>query len=300
MTAAAHIPAANWRLKTRVLNFSTIPCVMGIVNVTPDSFSDGGDFFSHERAIEHGLRLAAEGAEILDIGGESTRPYAMPVDAEEELRRVLPVVTALARKTNVPLSIDTSKAAVAEACLHAGAEIINDVTAGTGDPRMIRVARDTGAAICAMHMKETPQTMQIAPQYNNVAAEVRAYLAERKSELIRGGVEPAKICLDPGIGFGKTHEHNLELMRKCAQLHELGCPIMVGHSRKGFIGKVIRQDCELRGAAIEEDLDVRGAGTIGAACSLALQGVQILRVHEVRAVRAALVLFLRCRAAGPG
>ena len=184
---------------------------MGILNVTPDSFSDGGRFFDAKAAVEHGLRLVAEGADLLDVGGESTRPGAAPVDAQEELRRVAPVVEELCRKTDVPLSIDTSKASVARHAIDAGAEIINDVTALAGDPDMIPLAVETGCAVCVMHSRGTPRTMQDNPVYADVVAEVLEYLRLRRDALQAAGIEPDRIAVDPGIGFGKTTEHNLQL-----------------------------------------------------------------------------------------
>jgi len=272
--------ATSWRLRTRTIEFGKRPLVMGIVNVTPDSFSDGGRHFETERAIDRALELVQNGAELLDIGGESTRPYSAPVGEQEELSRVLPVVRAVCKDVAVPVSIDTSKAAVAAACVAAGAEIINDVTALLGDPRMIDVARDTGVGICLMHMQGTPQTMQDNPTYQDVVADVREYLRGRVEALLATGIERERICLDPGIGFGKTHQHNLTLLANCWRFHELGFPLLVGHSRKGFIGKLLGN----------KDAD-RTAGTIGVACSLAKQGVQIIRVHDVRVIREALLLF---------
>jgi dihydropteroate synthase len=253
---------------------------MGIVNVTPDSFSDGGKFFDIERAIEHGRLLAAEGADLLDIGGESTRPYSTPVEAEAELQRVLPVVEALVQQVAIPISIDTSKALVAQAALEAGAEVINDVTGLSGDSAMIEVARVSDAGVCAMHMRGTPQTMQDDPSYDDVVQDILRYLRERRDALLSAGIARERICLDPGIGFGKTHQHNLTLMAHCWRFHELECPLLVGHSRKGFIGKVLG----------DPDAD-RTQGTVGAALALASQGVQIIRVHDVRAVREALLLY---------
>jgi dihydropteroate synthase len=253
---------------------------MGIVNVTPDSFSDGGRFYDPVAAIDHALELVANGADILDIGGESTRPYSEPVSETDELARVLPVVEAVRAQTSVPVSIDTSKASVAKACLAAGAEIINDVTALFGDSGMAAVAHETGAGVCIMHMQGTPQTMQDNPTYGDVVGEVHEFLRDRLEALVAAGLDRQRICLDPGIGFGKTHEHNITLVANCRRFHDLGRPLLVGHSRKGFIGKLIG----------DKSAD-RTAGTIGVACSLAAQGVQILRVHDVRAVREALVLF---------
>jgi dihydropteroate synthase len=263
-----------------VLEFGRQPVVMGIVNATPDSFSDGGRFFDPQAAIDHGLRLVDDGADILDVGGESTRPYAQPVEADEERRRVIGVVQALAERTDVPISADTSKAIVAAEALAAGAEIINDVTAFTGDPAMLPLAVETGCGVCAMHMLGTPQTMQNDPRYDDVVAEVCAYLAGRRDALIAAGIDASRIALDPGIGFGKAHEHNITLIGHCGKLHELGCPLLVGHSRKGFIGKLIG----------EKDADLT-AGTLGVSLALARVGVQVLRVHDVSATRQALATY---------
>lgn len=253
---------------------------MGIVNVTPDSFSDGGRCFDPQRAVEHGLRLVADGADLLDIGGESTRPGSLPVPTEEELRRTTPVIAALAKQVDVPLSIDTTKAAVAQGALEAGAQIVNDITALSGDPEMTRVVAQSRAAVCLMHMQGTPRTMQNNPTYVDVVAEVMAYLTQRRDRLIEAGFAPDQIAVDPGIGFGKTLEHNLELLRQSWRLHSLGCPVLVGPSRKGFLGKVLGDPAA-----------DRTMGTIGVALSLARQGVQVLRVHDVAAVRQAITLF---------
>jgi dihydropteroate synthase len=253
---------------------------MGIVNVTPDSFSDGGRFLAAEAAVEHGLALAAEGADLLDIGGESTRPYSQSVGKDEELRRVIPVIERLARQLQIPISIDTSKAAVARTAIGAGAEIVNDITALEGDAGMIDVVCESGAGMCVMHMQGTPQTMQDRPTYNDVVGEVIEYLRKRRDALVAAGVEMDRICLDPGIGFGKTHQHNLMLMANCCRFHALGCPLLVGHSRKGFLGKLIGDDASDRTNA-----------TVGAALALAVHGVQIIRVHDVRPVREALLAF---------
>ncbi len=273
--------ATRWRLRTRTLEFGRLPLLMGIVNVTPDSFSDGGKFLDPQRAVAHALALVADGADLLDIGGESTRPYAESVSMAEELRRVIPVIEALAAAVNVPISIDTSKAVIAEAAIAAGAEIINDVTGLEGDPAMLPVAVKSQVGVCAMHMQGTPQTMQDHPRYHNVVRDIRDYLVARRDALLGAGISRERLCLDPGIGFGKTHQHNLTLMANCWQFHELGCPLLVGHSRKGFLAKVIGD--------AEQD---RTAATAGSALSLARQGVQVVRVHDVRPVREALLAFV--------
>jgi dihydropteroate synthase len=276
--------AVAWKLRTRTLELGRRVLVMGIVNVTPDSFSDGGEFFSREAAVGRAVELLNEGADILDIGGESTRPYATPVSEQEELERVLPVIEEVVRwRPQAVISVDTSKAVVARAAIGAGAEIINDVTGLAGDPEMLEVAKESGAGVCVMHMQGTPQTMQNDPKYTDVVREVGDYLRKRRDELVAAGIQRERICLDPGIGFGKTHEHNIELMRNCWRFHELGCPLLVGHSRKGFIGKLIG----------DKEAD-RTAGTIGGALALAVQGVQIIRVHDVASVRQALDVFAAC------
>jgi dihydropteroate synthase len=253
---------------------------MGIVNVTPDSFSDGGRFLEPSAAVEHGLQLAEGGADLLDVGGQSTRPGAETVGPDEELRRVMPVISALAEHTFVPISVDTDKADVAREALAAGAEVINDVTGLQGGPAIQSLAVESGCGVCVMHMRGTPQTMQHAPVYDDVVEEIYAYLAERLETLTAAGIEQARIAVDPGIGFGKTLDHNLTLLSNVSRFHDLGCPVMIGHSRKRFIGEVFGD--------LEAD---RTAGTIGVALSLARQGVQILRVHDVAAVRQALLLF---------
>ncbi len=273
----------GWKLRSRLLLAGRVPLLMGVVNVTPDSFSDGGRFFDPARAVEHGLRLAAEGADLLDVGGMSTRPGSEPIDPGEELRRILPVIVSLARQTPTPISVDTYRASVAAEALAAGAEAINDVTALTGDADMPALAAESGCGVCAMHMLGTPQTMQRDPRYADVVAEVSGYLAGRRDALAAGGVEQARIALDPGIGFGKTTQHNLTLLRQIGRFHALGCPLLVGPSRKRFLGEAIGQ-C---------DAD-RTAGTIGAALALARAGVQVLRVHDVAAVRQALAAFAAC------
>ena len=266
-----------WKLKTKTLAITQTPLVMGIVNATPDSFSDGGHYLAAQAAIDHGLRLAAEGAAIIDVGGESTRPYSQPVSTAQEIGRVVPVVQGIASQTDVPISIDTSKAAVATAAIEAGAEIINDVTGLTGDPNMLQVAAKSGVGVCAMHMQGTPLTMQENPQYTNVVEEVAEYLRQRKSCLLNAGIPMEKICLDPGIGFGKTHQHNLQLLVGCEAFLELACPILIGHSRKGFIGQLLG-DKEAE----------RDSGTLAISLLMAQKGMHILRLHQVGPTVAAL------------
>jgi dihydropteroate synthase len=271
--------AAIWRLRTRTLELPRRPLLMGIINVTPDSFSDGGQFLELAAAVEQARKLVAEGAELLDVGGESTRPGAEPVHEDEEIGRVLPVIRELMNEVEIPLSVDTRKARVAAAAIEAGAEIINDV-GGFGDPTMIEVAASSGAGVCVMHMQGTPETMQRQPTYGDVVAEVQAFLCERRDALVAAGVKQERICLDPGIGFGKTYEHNLALLRSCHSLHALGCPVLVGHSRKRFLGTMLG-----------DDTGDRTEAGVGVALALAGQGVQILRVHDVRPVREALLAF---------
>jgi dihydropteroate synthase len=254
---------------------------MGVVNVTPDSFSDGGLFLDPGAAIAHGLALVEEGAEILDVGGESTRPGAQPVAEAEELRRVGPVVEGLAG-SGAQISIDTSKASVARAALEAGAALVNDVTALRGDPEMAAVVAQSGAECCLMHMRGEPRTMQRGggPQYEDVVAEVKAFLDERLAFAVGEGISEGLVLLDPGIGFGKTLEHNLQLLRRLDELAALGRPLVVGTSRKSFLGRILPE------ATIAERLP----GTI-ATCVLAYErGASVLRVHDVAPVRAALAV----------
>lgn len=253
--------------------------VMGVINVTPDSFSDGGLFADQEAAIAQGIRLWREGADFLDVGGESTRPGSEPVNAAEETRRVLPVIEALAAKTQAVISIDTTKAAVARAALGAGATIINDVTALRGDPDMLPLAVESGAAVVLMHMLGTPKTMQKDPRYGDVVAEVKAFLARAAQDAIAAGVAPSRIVVDPGIGFGKTVAHNLTLIRHLGELGELGYPVLLGASRKAFIGALTGR----------EPLE-RLWGTMGVHVAGALMGAQIVRVHDVAPLKEALTM----------
>ncbi len=250
---------------------------MGIVNVTPDSFSDGGRYLDPEAAIAHGLELAAAGADVLDVGGESTRPGAAAVGVEEELARVLPVVSALAGAGH-RVSIDTSKAAVAERALAAGAAIVNDVTA-FGDPAMAAVCAEAGAGLILMHMKGTPRTMQDDPSYDDVVVEVRDFLAERLAAAVAAGVAAERVWVDPGIGFGKTVDHNLELIERLGELRELGRPVVLGASRKRFLG-------ELTG----REVDGRLAASLAVAVLGVGNGADVLRVHDVGPTRDALTV----------
>jgi dihydropteroate synthase len=261
---------------------------MGIVNVTPDSFSDGGRFLDPGAAIAHGLEMAAQGADILDVGGESTRPGAEPVSAEEELRRVLPVIEGLAG-AGVPsqLSIDTSKASVAEAALAAGASLVNDVSAFRADPRMGELVAASGAECCLMHMLGEPRTMQLDPRYDDVVDDVKSFLAQRLRFAVAEGVPEHKIVIDPGIGFGKTEEHNLELLRRLGELRELGRPIMIGTSRKLFLGRI-----QARAAGSVEPPDVahRLGGTVASNVLAYERGARVFRIHDVAPVRDALAV----------
>src|SRR4051812_8415124 len=252
--------------------------LMGVVNVTPDSFSDGGLYLDPEAAIAHGRELADAGAEILDVGGESTRPGAEPVGEDEELRRVVPVIQGL-RGAGSRISVDTSKAAVAAAALDAGAEIVNDVTALRGDRGMASLCAERGATVVLMHMLGEPRTMQDDPRYDDVVADVKAFLAERLEAAVAAGIDEERVWLDPGIGFGKTDAHNMELLRRLAELRGLGRPLVVGTSRKSFIGRVDGSPA-----------DQRLGGTIASSVLAAAEGADVLRVHDVAEVRQALAV----------
>jgi dihydropteroate synthase len=280
----------EWHLADRVLSIDR-PLVMGIVNVTSDSFSDGGQHPTPDLAIAHALGLLDQGADVLDIGGESTRPGSQPVSLDAELSRVVPVVTALAKRTRTPLSIDTSKAEVARQCLRAGALIINDVTALRGDPDMAAVVRDFQAGVIVMHMLGTPQTMQLNPLYGDVLADLSVFFQERLQAAVEIGIAAARMVLDPGIGFGKTDLHNLEILARLPELQKLGRPICLGVSRKGFAGRLL-------GRSVEERL----AASLAAACHAVCHGAaQVFRVHDVAATRdcVRLLQVLRQRETNP-
>ena len=238
-----------WRARQFTFRFPRPALVMGIVNVTPDSFSDGGRFLDTEAAVEHALQLLREGAEILDIGGESTRPGAAPVTEEEERRRVLPVIERLVDRVQVPLSIDTQKPAVARAALAAGASIVNDIAANRDDDAMWRVVAEFGAGYIAMHMQGTPQTMQATPHYADVVAEIEVFFADRLARVANAGVSPEQVVLDVGIGFGKALEHNLQLLASLRRFTKLQRPLLLGVSRKSFIGKLLGTEAPQRGPA---------------------------------------------------
>lgn len=254
--------------------------IMGVVNVTPDSFSDGGQYLDSAAAIAHGLELEAEGAVILDVGGESTRPGAAPVAEDEEVRRVIPVIEGLiAAGSRAQISIDTSKSEVAARALTSGATFVNDVTAFRGDPEIVSVVAEARADCCLMHMLGTPRTMQVDPRYEDVVGDVKAFLEERMAFAIAHGVAEDRIMVDPGIGFGKTVEHNLELLRRLGELVELGRPVVIGTSRKSFLGKITGRD-----------VDDRVAATVATNVLAYERGARVFRVHDVAPVRDALAV----------
>jgi len=255
------------------------PLVMGVVNVTPDSFSAGGRFLDSEAAAAHGLALSAAGADLIDVGGESTRPGAAPVTAADELRRVLPVVRALAEAGAAAVSIDTSKAEVAAECVRAGAAIVNDVTALFGDDSMAETVADLGVPVCVMHMRGTPRTMQVDPRYDDLMGEIVGFLRRSMAHGIARGVEEARFVVDPGIGFGKTADHNLVILKRLGQLRSLGRPILVGTSRKSFIGKVLADEDG------DRPVDGRLMGTAASVALAVAHGAHLVRVHDVDAMR---------------
>ncbi len=262
-----HIACLQQTIRERTL-------VMGILNVTPDSFYDGGRYAQPELAVQRALQMVEEGADIIDIGGESTRPGSQPVPAEEELRRVLPVIQAIRQRVDVPISIDTTKSHVAEQALQAGACMVNDISGLGFDPRMAEVVARTGALCCIMHIQGTPQTMQTNPQYDDVVRDISAYFEERLGLAERAGIPRENIWLDPGIGFGKTVEHNLQILRRLREFAAFGLPILIGTSRKSFIGRVL-------GDLPPED---RLEGTAATVAVAIMNGANAVRVHDVRAM----------------
>src|SRR5215475_7794570 len=261
-----------WKIGKRVFGVSRHGLIMGVLNVTPDSFSDGGEFFSADKATQRGLRMAAEGAHIIDVGGESTHPGSQPVTVEEELRRVIPVIENLCRKLDVPISIDTSKADVARAAIQAGASIVNDVTGGQGDDEMLPLVAETRSALIIMHMQGTPRTMQIQPRYGDVVAEISEFFRQQFARAIGLNIDPMAIAFDPGIGFGKTLEHNLELLAQLERLRVHDRPLVVGVSRKSFLGTLIGSP------------EIRDRLVPGLALSALLRGrgADVFRVHDVK------------------
>jgi dihydropteroate synthase len=268
----------RWRIGEQIVDLAEHGMIMGVINVTPDSFSDGGKFFDVDRAVAHGVEMAQEGAHIIDVGGESTRPGAGPISAAEELRRVIPVIEALRRKTCVFISVDTSKAGVADAALTAGAAIVNDVTGGRGDREMLSLVAAKKAALIVMHMQGTPQTMQVAPRYDDAVREVADFFLQQYDRALDCGIDPMGVAFDPGIGFGKTCAHNLELLKNFERLRVHDRPLAVGVSRKSFLSK-------LSGA---EEISERVAPTVALTALLRGYGADIFRVHDVKENAAAL------------
>lgn len=257
---------------------------MGIVNVTPDSFSDGGEFYKGQHAIDHALRLIDEGADVIDIGGESSRPGSEPVSHEEELRRTIPVIEGIRKTSNVPISIDTTKAAVAGRAIDAGADMINDISAGRFDPEMLPLAAKNRRPICLMHMQGTPKTMQDSPHYGDAISEIAAFLKLSAAIAVKAGISDNNIIVDPGIGFGKTADDNILILKNLACFVELGYPVLIGTSKKSFIGKVLSLD-------IKERLEA----TLATIPSCVEGGASILRVHDVIQTRRFLDMYLLCR-----
>ena len=278
---------------SRVLELGPRTLIMGVVNVTPDSFSDGGRFFSTERAIAQAMQLVEAGADILDIGGESTRPFSKPVAEAEELGRVLPVIERLADRITVPISIDTTKASVARQAITAGATLINDVSALRSDPQMAETAARCRVPLVLMHMQGDPKTMQLNPVYSDLIGEITAFLSAARDRAVAAGVDPGAIILDPGIGFGKTRRHNLQIIGNLERFHGLGAPIMVGPSRKMFIRQLLK-------GPSQTDMDPLGIdvarGTQAVVAVAAMKGAHLVRVHDVARTRTTLTLVnaIRC------
>ncbi len=266
----------SWRDYTLELGRQT--CIMGVVNVTPDSFSDGGRFFDHHAAVAQGEKLAAEGAAVIDIGGESTRPFSEPVTAEEEIRRVVPVIEKLAQRVSVPIAIDTTKAEVARRALEAGASIINDVSALRLDPGIATLAAECDTPLILMHMLGEPKSMQVLPRYDNLIEEILTFLEDAVERAEKQGVSRAKIMVDPGIGFGKTVAHNLLLIKHLQAFRRLDLPILIGTSRKAFIRKILK---DTHDRDIRPDLSIVENGTQATVAAAIMNGAHIVRVHDV-------------------
>lgn len=267
---------------SRTLDLSS-PCIMGILNLTPDSFSDGGQFVGKDLGLHHAVQMVKDGAILIDVGGESTRPGADAVSEQQELDRVIPVIESLRRELDCWISIDTSKAVVMHEAVKAGADLINDIRA-LREPNALQVAAESGAAICLMHMQGQPRTMQQAPDYDDVTAEVMTFLQQRLQVCDQAGIARGRICLDPGYGFGKQLEHNYELLGKVGQLHQLGLPLLAGMSRKSMLGQLL-----------DREVDQRLAGSLAAHLFALSQGVQILRVHDVKEMADAMKVWQQAR-----
>jgi dihydropteroate synthase len=261
-----------WKIGDRVFDVARHGLIMGVLNVTPDSFSDGGEFLAADKATERGVQMAAEGAHIIDVGGESTRPGSQTVTVDEELRRVIPVIEKLHRKLDVPISIDTSKADVARAAIGAGASIVNDITGGRGDDQMLPLVAETKSAFIIMHMQGTPRTMQIQPRYTDVVAEISEFFRQQYACAIGLNIDPMAIAFDPGIGFGKTVEHNLELLAQMERLRAHDRALVVGVSRKSFLGKLIGSP----------EISNRLAPGVALTSLLRARGADVFRVHDVK------------------
>jgi len=257
-----------------MISFDRGPLIMGVLNVTPDSFSDGGRFLDPDAAVRHAMAMVEEGADLIDVGAESSRPGAIPVSEEEELQRLVPALREICRRVTLPVSVDTMKATVARQALDAGAVIVNDVSALRFDPAMARVVGEAGAGVVLMHMRGVPQTMQHAPQYHDVVNDVREFLKERLHAAVQMGIAPDQILLDPGIGFGKNRAQNIQLLARLDEFLTLGRPLLVGVSRKSFIGEILNRR-----------VDERLMGTAAAVAAAVLRGAQVLRVHDVAAMK---------------
>ena len=275
----ARTERATWRIGGGTLEIGPRPLIMGILNVTPDSFSDGGRFLEPDAAVKRAVEMAEQGADLIDVGGESTRPQAVPVHVDEELRRIVPVVEEVRRRLSLPLSVDTTKAEVARRALDGGADVVNDVSALRGDPRMAEVVAAARCGLVLMHCQGTPRTMQVDPRYENVLEEIKQFLLERMEFARSAGIAEDQILLDPGIGFGKNFTHNLTILRRLSELSELGRPVCVGLSRKSFIGQIVGRPA-----------DDRLIGSVTAALFAMLQGARVLRVHDVAETRQALAV----------
>jgi dihydropteroate synthase len=274
------------RVGARRFDLSGKIVLLGILNITPDSFSDGGLYLDPETALRRAMLMEEEGADIIDIGGESTRPFAEPVTAEEEMRRVLPAIEGIRRHSDIPISIDTTKAAVARAAVAAGADMINDISGLKSDPEMLKVLRDNKLPVIIMHSKGTPAEMQIDPRYDDLIGEISSFLAGRAEAAIAAGAPADGIVLDPGIGFGKTAAHNLTIFKRLSEFTRLGHPLAVGPSRKSFIGKLLKLEAA-------ERLE----GTLAASAAAVLNGADIVRLHDIRAGRRAVDLAFSIREA---